>query len=110
MANRKVLTDLAVKSLRPAAPGTRYIVADVIVPGLGVRVTDRAHRSYVLGARFPGSARRMPADRHPVLFGCRALSPDGVLRPVVLNPGFRPAVLPPEGGGAPNRRKYVGRF
>jgi len=55
MANRKVLTDRAVKSLRPAAPGSRYIVADVIVPGLGVRVTDRAHRTYVLGARFPGS-------------------------------------------------------
>jgi integrase len=55
MANRKILTDRAVKSLRPAAQGKRYIVADVVVPGLGVRVTDRAHRTYVLGARFPGS-------------------------------------------------------
>jgi Arm DNA-binding domain/Phage integrase central domain len=52
---KKVLTDKTVKSLKPAHPGSRYIVADAVVPGLGVRVTDRGHRTFVLGARYPGS-------------------------------------------------------
>ena len=53
--NKKVLTDKAVTNLKPAAPGKRYITQDAVVPGLGVRVTDSGHRTYVLGARFPGS-------------------------------------------------------
>jgi integrase len=52
---RKILTDKAVLALKPAPAGTRYIVADAITPGLGVRVTDRGHKTYVLGARYPGS-------------------------------------------------------
>jgi len=41
--------------LKPARAGRRYIVGDVAVPGLGVRVTANGHRTYILGARFPGS-------------------------------------------------------
>jgi integrase len=50
-----MLTEKGVVSLRPAPSGKRYIISDALVPGLGVRVTDRGHRSFVLGARFPGS-------------------------------------------------------
>jgi integrase len=53
--NRKTLTDRTVNSLKAAPAGKRYVVADVVVPALGVRVTDRGHRTYVVGARFPGS-------------------------------------------------------
>jgi integrase len=52
---RTILTDKKVLALKPAPVGKRYIVADAVVPGLGVRVTDRGHRSYILGARYPGS-------------------------------------------------------
>ena len=52
---KKVLTDKAVAALKPAPLGRRYIASDAIVPGLGVRVTDRGHRTFVLGARYPGS-------------------------------------------------------
>jgi integrase len=52
---RKVLTDKAVLALKPAAAGKRYVVNDALVPGFGVRVTDRGHRTYVLGGRYPGS-------------------------------------------------------
>jgi integrase len=52
---RKLLTEKGVLALKAAPVGKRYIVADALVPGLGVRVTDKGHRSFVLGARYPGS-------------------------------------------------------
>jgi integrase len=51
---RKLLTDKLVMALKPARAGRRYIVGDVAVPGLGVRVTANGHRTYILAARFPG--------------------------------------------------------
>jgi integrase len=52
---KKLLTDKSVMALKPARAGRRYIIGDVAVPGLGVRVTAHGHRTYILGARFPGS-------------------------------------------------------
>jgi hypothetical protein len=40
---RKNLTDRMIKALKPAALGTRSEHWDAIVPGLGIRVTDRLH-------------------------------------------------------------------
>jgi integrase len=51
---RKVLTDKALKAIKPAPKGKRVIVADAIVPGLGIRVTERGHKTYIFGARFGG--------------------------------------------------------
>jgi integrase len=51
---KKLLTDKSVMALKPARAKRRYIIGDVAVPGLGVRVTANGHRTYVLGARFPG--------------------------------------------------------
>jgi integrase len=42
--------------LKPAPEGKRYMHSDVTVPGLAVQVTDKGQRSFVLVARFPGSA------------------------------------------------------
>src|SRR4051812_38232795 len=50
------LTDRSLKALRPAEPGKRYDVMDAEAPGLGVRVTDKGHLSFIYAARFPGSA------------------------------------------------------
>src|SRR5262245_38987417 len=55
MMPKKLLTDKSIEALKPARPGRRYIVSDVAVPGLGVRVTSTNHRTFVLGARFPNS-------------------------------------------------------
>ena len=52
---RKMLTDRAVKALKPAPQGRRYEIMDAAVPGFGVRVTDRGLRSYFLLTRYPGS-------------------------------------------------------
>ncbi len=53
---RRNLTAKAIEALKPAPVGSRYDVADAIVPGFGVRVTDKGKKSYILTARFPGSA------------------------------------------------------
>lgn len=68
MATKKIeLTRLALDNLMPAAPGSNYEVADQLVPGLRVRVTDAAVEAgrfkgkaalitFVLVARFPPSS------------------------------------------------------
>jgi integrase len=53
--SRQNLTDRFVKSRRAALPGTREDYADAIVPGLGLRVTDRGHKSFVLVTRYPSN-------------------------------------------------------
>ena len=39
--SKRDLTDRALRALKPAAPGKRYVVWDAQVTGFGVRVTDR---------------------------------------------------------------------
>src|SRR5262245_61306916 len=51
----KPLTDRKLRSLRPAPAGKRYDLRDE-VRGLAVRVNDEGRKSFVLIARFPGSA------------------------------------------------------
>jgi len=53
--SKKVLTDRALKALKRAKQGQRYEVADAVVPGLIVRVTDKGTKTFALVARFPGS-------------------------------------------------------
>lgn len=58
---KRVLTDPFIRSLKPAPKGARYAVADAIVPGLKVRVTDRGTKTFILWKRFGGAAN--PAAR-----------------------------------------------
>jgi Arm DNA-binding domain len=53
---KKALTDRALKALKPAPTGKRYDLMDGVVPGLGVRVTDKGQRTFVLIARYPGAS------------------------------------------------------
>jgi integrase len=62
---KKALTDRALKVLKAARTGQRYDVMDSVVPGFGVRVTDKGQRTFILVARYPGSSnptRRALAD------------------------------------------------
>jgi integrase len=67
MKPKKPLTDRAIKSLQPTAEGKRRIVWDAIVPGLGIRVTDRGVKSFVLVTRYPGADS--PAPRSLGIYG-----------------------------------------
>jgi integrase len=68
MAKRN-LTDRTLKALKAEKPGRRYEVWDSVVPGFGVRVTDKGRRTFILVARFPGS-------KHPTR---RAIGAYGVI-------------------------------
>jgi integrase len=52
-AQRKTLTDRAIRAAKPAKPGERYQITDGIVPGMALRVTDNGAKSFVLVARYP---------------------------------------------------------
>jgi integrase len=52
---KRNLTDRTLRSLKPAETGQRYEIMDSIVPGLGVRVTDKGTRTFMLIARYPDS-------------------------------------------------------
>ena len=58
---KQVLTDKGIKALKPAPKGQRKDYMDAIVPGFGIRVTDKAddkgkaaQKTFVLVARYPG--------------------------------------------------------
>ena len=53
---------MVLKSLKPAPAGKRPIIWDSVVPGVGIRNTDRGHLTFVLGARFPGSKHFTPRE------------------------------------------------
>jgi integrase len=53
---KKALTDRFIKSIKPAPEGTRKQVMDALVPGFGIRITDKGVKTYIFQARFPGSA------------------------------------------------------
>jgi integrase len=55
MADKVNLTDRKLQSLKPAKVGQRYEVMDADVSGLGVRVTDKGKRTFILLSRYPGS-------------------------------------------------------
>jgi integrase len=52
---KKTLTDRFIKSIKPAPEGTRKQIMDALVPGFGIRVTDKGVKTYIFQARFPGS-------------------------------------------------------
>jgi hypothetical protein len=58
---KRALNDRTIKALKPARPGQRRDLWDTVVPGLGIRSTDKGNHTYVLLSRFPGS--RNPTRR-----------------------------------------------
>ena len=71
MKAKKPLTDRAIKALQPTPEGKRRIVWDAIVPGLGIRITDRGVKKFVLVTRYPGSTS--PAPRSLGAYGAISL-------------------------------------
>ena len=59
MRNR--LIDRTLKALKPAEAGSRYDVMDSDVRGLGLRVSDKGKRTFILIARYPGAQIQLAA-------------------------------------------------
>jgi integrase len=68
---KKPLTDRTIRSLQSPQTGKRRIVWDALIPGFGVRVTDRGVKTFVLVVRYPGS--RSPAPRSLGTYGSISL-------------------------------------
>ena len=64
MAGKRDFTDRFLRSLKPAPAGKRVIHMDAVVPGFGIRVSDKSTKehigAFVLVARFPGSSNPVP--------------------------------------------------
>src|SRR5262245_17975986 len=71
MRAKKVLTDRAIRALKPAPVGKRLLVWDAQVPGLAVRVTDTGQKTFVLVVRYPGD--RNPSPRALGFYGAMTL-------------------------------------
>jgi integrase len=52
---KRTLNDRIVRSLKAAPAGKRYEVMETVVPTLGVRLTDKGAKTFILIARYPGS-------------------------------------------------------
>jgi integrase len=67
MAQRAVLTDRLLKSLKPAPAGQRVVHWDGARPSFGVRVTDRGVVSFFVMRRMPGKPQpvRVALGRYP---------------------------------------------
>jgi len=67
MAQRAVLTDRLLKSLKPAPTGKRLVHWDAAKPAFGVRVTDRGVISFFVMRRMPGKFQpvRVVLGRYP---------------------------------------------
>jgi integrase len=67
MAQRAVLTDRLLKSLKPAPTGQRTVHWDAARPSFGVRVTDRGVISFFIMRRMPGKPQpvRVVLGRYP---------------------------------------------
>ena len=52
---KRTLNDRIIRAAKPAAKGKRAEVWDTVVPGFGLRITDKGQKTFVLAARFPGS-------------------------------------------------------
>ncbi|MCO5129295.1 MAG: integrase arm-type DNA-binding domain-containing protein [Xanthobacteraceae bacterium] len=52
---RKNITDKTLKALKPAPEGRTIDLWDSVVPGLGVRVSDKGRKTFIFSARFSGA-------------------------------------------------------
>lgn len=56
MPTKLKLTEKGILHAKPADKGSRYTLLDLVVPGLALRVTDKAAKSWVVQGRIKGGA------------------------------------------------------
>lgn len=64
---KKVLTDRALRAIKPAAPGKRKLIWDGVVPSFGARVTDKGQISFIVMRRLDGKLVRHTLGGYPPL-------------------------------------------
>jgi integrase len=64
---KTLLTDRALKAMKPAAPGTRKMIWDAAVPSFGVRVTARGKITFVVMRRLNRKVTRWTIGQYPIM-------------------------------------------
>jgi Arm DNA-binding domain len=64
---KTMLTDRALKAMKPAAPGTRKMIWDAAVPSFGVRVSERGKLTFVVMRRLHGKLLRRAIGQYPIM-------------------------------------------
>jgi hypothetical protein len=66
---KTMLTDRALKAMKPAAPGTRKMIWDAAVPSFGVRVTDKQppKLTFIVMRRLHGKLARRMIGQYPIM-------------------------------------------
>jgi Arm DNA-binding domain len=64
---KTMLTDRALRTMRPAAPGTRKMIWDAAVPSFGVRVSERGKLTFVVMRRLHGKLLRRMLGQYPIM-------------------------------------------
>lgn len=67
MGTRHLLTDKQIDKANHAPVGTRYILWDALVPSLGVRVTDKGHKSFLVQRRVNGRMVKLTLGEYPAV-------------------------------------------
>ena len=62
-----LLTDRALRAMKPAAPGTRKTLWDAAVPNFGIRVTEKGQTTFFVMRRLHGKLHRWTLGHYPIL-------------------------------------------
>ena len=64
---KTMLTDRALKAMKPAAPGTRKMLWDGAVPSFGVRVSEHGKLTFIVMRRLRGKLARRMLGQYPIM-------------------------------------------
>jgi len=67
MGARFILTDKQIQSAKSAPEGSRYILWDATAPALGLRVTDKGHKSWLVQRRVNGRMVKLTLGDYPTV-------------------------------------------
>jgi integrase len=62
-----MLTDRALRAMKPAAPGTRKMLWDAAVPSFGVRVSEHGKLTFIVMRRLAGKIVRRMIGQYPIM-------------------------------------------
>ncbi len=64
---KTMITDRALKAMKPAAPGTRKMIWDASVPSFGVRVSEHGKLTFIVMRRLHGKLVRRMIGQYPIM-------------------------------------------
>src|SRR5271169_4907760 len=67
LAMKTILTDRALKAMKPAAPGTRKMIWDAAVPSFGARISEKGKITFIVMRRLHDKLVRRMLGQYPIM-------------------------------------------